>query len=137
MKKIFLATAAMIALSAVTLFAQMGGGMKEGQKHEGRGSQHMMGGQMMGPEMMKDMSGVMNHMVEMMQSMSHTMGHKTVTEHMKMSEMSKVMEDMSVMMHTMSQNMAKGQMSPADTKNMREQLNMMKKKMEAMGQEGK
>ena len=126
MKNILAVTTVVISLAAGVAFAQMGG----------QQSQQMMGGQM-SQEMMRDMTGMMNHMVEMMQMMSHTMGHKTVTEHMKMTEMAGMMEEMSVMMHTMAQNMTKGQMTPADTKKLRAQLDAMKKKMEAMGKEGK
>ncbi len=142
MKKILAVTGMVIGLTVATALAQMGGGTMGGGKEggmqrEGMGSEGKMSGQMMSPEMMKDMSGTMNHMIEMMQMMSHTMGHKTVTEHMKMSDMAGVMEEMSGMMHTMSQHMAKGQMSPADTKKMQGQLEIMKKKMEAMGKEEK
>ncbi len=68
---------------------------------------------MMSPEMMKDMSGTMNHVIEMVQRMSHTMGHRT-DEHMKMSQMAGMMEEMPGKMHTVSQHMAKGEMSPED-----------------------
>ncbi len=141
MKKVLVITAAVIGITAATALAQMGGGMGGQQQPGGmmgsQQSEQMMGSQMMGPEMMKDMSGTMNHMIEMMQMMSHTMGHRTVTEHMKMSEMAGMMENLSGLMHTMSQHMAKGEMSPADTKKMQGQLEIMKKKMEAMGKEGK
>jgi hypothetical protein len=141
MRKMVLSTVIAIAFGAVTAFAQTSGGTMGGgtggMQHEGMGSQGMMQGGMMSPEMMTDMSGVMNHMMEMMQMMSHTMGHRTVTEHMQMSEMAGMMEEMSGMMHTLSQHMAKGEMGPADTKKMQGQLELMKKKMEAMGKEGK
>jgi len=137
MKKILVLTGMIISLTVATALAQMGGGKEGGMQREGMGSESKMSGQMMSPEMMKDMSGNMNHMIEMMQMMSHTMGHRTVTEHVKMSEMAGMMEELSGMMHTMSQHMAKGGMSPADTKKMQGQLELMKKKVDAMGKEGK
>jgi len=128
MKKAYVAAAAATMFIAATAFAQMGG-----MQHEGMGQQgDMQHGQMMSPEMMKDMSGAMNHMIEMMRTMSHTMGHKNISEHMKMSEMAVVMEDMSIMMHDMSQRMATGSMSPADTKQMRDRINEMQRRMKAL-----
>ncbi len=138
MKKMLAVAVLILGFTVTIAFAQMGGGKTGGMQHEGMGGQQgMMQGQMMGPEMMKDMSGTMNHMMDMMKTMSHTMSHKTVTEHMKMSEMAGVMEDMSVMMHEMSQHMAKGTMSPADSKMMRERINVMQEKMKAVEKSGK
>jgi len=128
MKKI-LAAAAVIGLAAGAAFAQM-----EGMKHDGMGSgqssEMKKGEHMMSPEMMKDMSGMMNHMIEMMKQMSHSMGHRTVTEHMKMNDMAKVMKEMSGVMNEMADQMAKGKVDPAVMKKMQERIKMMTQVME-------
>ena len=53
---------------------------------------------MMSPEMMKDMTGMMKQMNEMMRS-CHPLGHMTVTDHAKMQDMAKVMRDMAAQMN--------------------------------------
>ncbi|OGW53750.1 MAG: hypothetical protein A2Z46_01895 [Nitrospirae bacterium RBG_19FT_COMBO_55_12] len=130
MKKILSATAAMIALSAVTVFAQMGGGMMEGQKG---GMQH---GQMMGQNMMHDMAGMMEQMNEMMRKLSHPMRHMTVTEHAKMQDMAKIMRDMAAQMNEMASHLEKGEMDRATVDKMQERMKAMHKSIEALKKKG-
>jgi hypothetical protein len=133
MNKILSAAAAIIGFTASAALAQMGG-------HEGMGSRQspqMMGGQMMGQDMMQDMTEMMKQMNGMMQKMSHTMEHKTVTEHAKMQDMAKIMREMAAQMHEMAAQMDKGKMDAATVKKMQEKMKAMNQSIENLQKEGK
>jgi hypothetical protein len=133
MNKILSAAVVIIGFTASAALAQMGG-------HEGMGSQQshqMMGGQMMSQEMMKDMTGMMRQMNEMMQKLSHPMGHMTVTDHAKMQDMAKVMRDMAAQMNEMAAHMEKGEMDKATVKKMQERMKAMNQSIENLQKEGK
>ena len=76
---------------------------------------------MMSQEMMKDMTGMMKQMNEMMQKLSHPLGHMTVTDHAKMQDMAKVMRDMAAQMNEMAAHMEKGEMDKATVKKCRKE----------------
>jgi Spy/CpxP family protein refolding chaperone len=133
MTKILSAAVVIIGFTASAALAQMGG-------HEGMGSQQshqMIGGQMMSQEMTKDMAGMMKQMNEMMQKLSHPMGHMTVTDHAKMQDMAKVMRDMAAQMNEMAAHMEKGEMDKATVKKMQERMKAMNQSIENLQKEGK
>ncbi len=101
------------------------------------GSQQMTGGQMMSPEMMRDMSGMMKQMNDLMQKMSHTMEHRTVTDHAMMQDMGKMMHEMAGQMNEMGTHMEKGKMDEATVKKMHEKMQAMNRKLDEIQKEGK
>ncbi len=128
MNKLLSAAVVIIGFTASAALAQMGG-------HEGMGSQQSQ--QMMGQEMMQNMTGMMKQMNGMMQKMSHTMEHKTVTEHAKMQDMGKIMREMAAQMHEMAAQMDKGKMDAAMVKKMQERMKAMNQSIETLQKEGK
>jgi hypothetical protein len=149
MKRIVIMAAALIAFTAATAMAQMGGHggmmgghgeMTGGQQHPGmmssQHSQQMMGQQMMHQNMMRDMTRMMSQMNQMMQTMSHTMYQERAMDHTGMQEMSQMMKEMSVTMGDMSEHMAQGTMDPALTNKMQERMKTMNQMMENIQKEG-
>jgi methyl-accepting chemotaxis protein len=137
MKRILLIAAAVIGLTALTAFAQMGGGTMGGQGKQqggmmGSQSQQMMGNQMMSQDMMHDMSGMMKQMSEMMQKLSHPMGHLTVTEHGKMQDMGKIMHEMAAQMNEMAAHMERGKLDQGAVKKMHEKMQSLNHDLDDM-----
>lgn len=132
MKKLLLAAAAVLGLTASAALAQTGGheGMTGGQKHEGMGTQQST--QMMSQDMMHDMTEMMKQMNEMMQKLSHPMGHMTVTEHAKMQEMAKIMRGMAAQMNEMATHMEKGSMDRAAVKKMQERMKAINQEIDVL-----
>ncbi len=109
---------------ALPLYAQTGG--QKGEK-----------GGMMSKEMLQSMSGMMSQMNELLQKMSHPMGHRTVTEHVKMHEMATIMRDMATQMNEMSAHMEKGGMDQASAKKMHNKLEEISRSIEKIQKESK
>ena len=143
MKRQLATTAAILGFAAVSAHAQMPGGTMGG--HGGMGapgqgmsvqqSQQMMGGQMMNQEMMRDLSGMMRQMNDMVQSMSRAIDQHPMMEQDRMRDMAKLMEDMSATMREMSQQMAQGRMNPAMTRRMEERAGQMNRMLEELKNE--
>jgi hypothetical protein len=138
MKRQLATTAAILGFAAVSAHAQMSGGMTgghggmPGQGMSGQHSQQMMGGQMMNQEMMRDMSGMMRQMTDMMQGMSRAIDQHPMMDQDRMRDMAKLMEDMSATMREMSQQMAQGKMEPAMTRRMEERAGQMNRMLEEL-----
>lgn len=111
-------------------FAQMGGGMKEGQKSGMHHDQKMeQGGMMEHGQMMGDMMSMSNQMSEMMGKISGMMKDMP-KDNMKM--MSSVMKDLSHQMMKMSTAMDAGKVSAKEMKRMRDKMMEIQKRMSAM-----
>lgn len=142
-KVIFLIVAsALIVLTAtVPARAQMGGGTGGGamgdRQHEGTGSREMDNRQMMDRDMMRNMTGMMGQMNDMMQKMTNTMKDKTTMEHMKMGDMAKIMNEMSGQMREMADRMEKGNMDQATMNKMQERMKAMNQSIENLQKENK
>lgn len=139
MKKLLAVVAAAIGLTAMTAFAQTGGGGEIGvQKQQPGGdigsqqSTQMMGSQMMNQDMMRDMTRIMKQMNEMMQKLTHNMEHKTVTDHAMMQDMGKMMREMSSQMNEMAQHMEQGKLDKPTVKKMQEHMKAMNQRLEKM-----
>lgn len=127
MKNIIMGSIAMVVLLTAAAFGQMGGGAMGGMQNGGMGSQ-----QPMSQNMMQNMTGMMKHMNEMMQKLSHPMGHMTVTEHAKFQDMAKIMREMATSMTELAAHMDKGKMDQATAVTMREKMNVLNKNLEAL-----
>jgi len=131
MKKITIGISSIVfLLGGCFVFAQMGGGMKAGQKsgmHQGQMMQN--GGMMEHGQMMSGMMGMSNQMSEMMGKMSGMM-KEMPAGNMKM--MSGVMKDMSHQMMEMSMAMGRGRVSEKEMKTMRDRTMEIQKRMSRM-----
>jgi hypothetical protein len=117
-------------MAATAAFAQMGGGMKEGQKsgmHQGQMMQH--GGMMDHGQMMGGMRGMSNQMSEMMGKISGMMKDMPASN-MKM--MCGVMNDMSHQMMEMSMAMGSGKVSEEAMKKMQGRMMEIQKRISGM-----
>ncbi len=117
-------------LCSAFAFAQMGGGMKEGQK-SGMGHSQMMeqDGMMEHGQMMGGMMDMSNQMSEMMGKVSAMM--KDMPQG-NMNMMSGVMKDMSNQMMAMSTAMGSGKVSAKEMKKMRDGMMGIQKNLSRM-----
>ena len=148
-------TIAIFVLTGLIAFAQMGGmggqpqspqqggmsgaqqggmtGTQQGSTMGQHHSEQMMTGQMMGVDMMHQMSTVMHQMNKMIQNMSRAMEKKHLNDPAHMQGMSKIMGEMSSTMNEMAGQMAKGNMEAADMQNLQERIrnaNQMMQRLE-------
>jgi hypothetical protein len=119
-----------LMLCTSTVLAQMGGGMKEGQK-SGMGHGQMMeqGGMMEHDQMMGNMTTMTNQMSEMMGKISGMMKDMPKDN---MKTMSGVMKDLSQQMMKMSTAIAGGKISGKEMKNMQDRMMEIQKRMSGM-----
>jgi hypothetical protein len=136
-KKIALTTTAFV-FTGLIAFAQMGGMGGQHQNPASGGmsgsqqSQQMMTGQMMGMDMMRQMSTTMHQMNNLMQQMSHTMQNRDMTDPAHMQDMSKIMGEMSVTMNELAGQMANGKMEPVDIQNLQGRMKNMSQRMQKL-----
>jgi hypothetical protein len=111
-------------------FAQMGGGMKEGQKSGAHHAQMMeQGGMMEHGQMMGDMMDMSNQMSEMMGKMSGMMKDMPKGNRKMMSG---VLKDISHQMMDMSTVMGSGKVSAKKMKKMHDRMMEIQKRMSGM-----
>jgi hypothetical protein len=113
-----------LLLSGSLVFAQMGGGMMEGQNKNMHHEQMMEHGQMM-----SDMMDMSSQMAEMMGKMSGMMKDMPAGN---MKEMSGAMNEMSHQMLDMSMMMGSGKCTAVDMKRMQERMTKIQREMSGM-----
>lgn len=119
-------------LATYALAQSHGSGTMGGPHHP---SGQMMSGNMMKGDMMKGMVGTMSQMNQMMQKMAGMMEKHTGMDMKAMGDMSRMMEDMAAMMKDMAGHMKQGQMTGDMSKQMRERMAGLGKKMDALDAE--
>lgn len=123
-------------LATYALAQSHGSGTMGGPSHDAhRQSGQMMSGSMMKGDMMKGMVGTMSQMNQMMQKMAGMMEKHTGMDMKAMGDMSRMMEDMAAMMKDMAGHMKQGQMTGDMSKQMRERMAGLGKKMDALDTE--
>lgn len=127
MKRLVAVTAVVIGLMGVAAFAQMGGG--GGMQRESAGTP-----QTMSQDMVQNMTGVMTQMSEMLQKLSHPMGHMTVTEHARMQDLARIMREMSSTMTDLASHMDQGKVDKATAARMRDRMNAMNNSLKKLEQ---
>jgi len=150
MKKSAVISIIMAGLAAGGAFAQMagvgmggnGGHMGDQQHQTGNmmsseQSHQMMDSQMMNHEMMRDISGMMGQMSEIIHKMTATMDHGSGSNHDAMKEIGNMMRDLAAQMSEMSTHIERGKMDQATVKAMRGKMELLIKKLDAMQKDGK
>jgi len=120
-------------LTTLALAQSHMGGSMTGTQHDAhhQGGQ-MMTGNMMKGDMMKGMVGTMTQMNQMMQKMSGMMEKHPAMDMKAMGDMATMMDGMATMMQDMSKHMKQGQMNSDLSKQMRDRMTGMGKKMDAL-----
>jgi DNA repair ATPase RecN len=89
---------------------------------------------MMSHEMMRHMSGVMQHMHTMTRDMNRIMENTAAMDQTRTREMARIMEQLSQAMHNMSQHMEKGDMDEKMLREMKQHMNQISNMVKNMEQ---
>jgi len=89
---------------------------------------------MMSHEMMRNMSGIMQHMHTMTRDMNRIMENTAPMDQTRTREMARIMEQLSQAMHNMSQRMENGDMNENMLQEMKQHMNQISNMVKNMEQ---